>query len=138
MTEPAAPVDVSVIIPVCRRQVDPAALYAEYRAGLDALGGGYETIFVLDGPNEKFAAGLKQLESAPHRVTVVSLTRAFGEATAIMAGFEQATGQVIITLPAYFQVDATDLPKLVGALSHCDLAIGRRWPCDLARISNHP
>ena len=63
-----------------------------------------------------------------HRITVVSLTRSFGEATATMAGFEQASGQVILTLPAYFQIDAAELPKLVDALERCDLAIARRWP----------
>jgi glycosyltransferase involved in cell wall biosynthesis len=85
-------------------------------------------IFVLDGPREKFAAGLKQVAAGPNRVTVVSLTRSFGEATAIMAGFEQATGQVIVTLPAYFQIDPAELPKLVDALERCDLAVAHRWP----------
>lgn len=128
MNDQADPVDVSLIVPVGRRQADPAQLFAEYRAGLDALGCHYEMIFVLDGPNEKFAAGLKALAAGPQRITVVSLTRVFGEATAIMAGFEQAKGQVIVTLPAYFQVDAMELPKLVGALDKCDLAIAHRWP----------
>ena len=128
MNDQAEPVDVSLIVPVGSRQSDPAALFAEYRAGLDALGCHYEMIFVLDGPNERFAAGLKALSAGPQRVTVVSLTRAFGEATAIMAGFEQAKGQAIVTLPAYFQVEASEIRKLLGALEKCDLAIARRWP----------
>jgi glycosyltransferase involved in cell wall biosynthesis len=128
MSELTAPVDLSVIIPVGRRQADPRELYAEYRAGLEALGHRYETIFVLDGPNENFAAGLKQLAPGTDRVTIVGLTRSFGEATAIMAGFEQARGRVIVTLPAYFQVEAAEIPTLVGALEDCDLAIARRWP----------
>ncbi len=57
------PVDLSVIVPVGSRAADPAELYAEYRAGLDALGRSYEMIFVLDGPHETFAAGLKQLDA---------------------------------------------------------------------------
>jgi glycosyltransferase involved in cell wall biosynthesis len=128
MPDFSAPVDLSVIIPVGSRLADPAELFAEYRAGLDALRRSYEVIFVLDGPHPKFGAALKDLAAGPHRVTVVSLTRSFGEATAVMAGFEQATGQVIVTLPAYFQVDASELPKLVDALELCDLAVARRWP----------
>lgn len=128
MNELASRVNLSVIIPVGDRQADPVELFAEYRAGLDALGYDYETIFVLDGPHEKFAEGLRQLAAGPHRVTVVSLTRTFGEATALMAGFEQASGHHILTLPAYFQVDSAELPKLVGALDRCDLAVARRWP----------
>jgi glycosyltransferase involved in cell wall biosynthesis len=128
MTEFSEPVELSVIVPVGSRQADPAELCAEYRAGLDALGRRYELIFVLDGPNERFAAELKRLAPGPNRITVVSLTRSFGEATAIMAGFEHATGQAVLTLPAYFQIDATELPKLVDALDRCDLAVAHRWP----------
>ena len=109
--------DISVIVPVGGRAADPVELYAEYRAGLEALGRSYEIIFVLDGPREKFAAGLKRL--ACRRRTdsrSSSLTRRFGEATALMAGFEQASGQVIVTLPAYHQIEAAELPKLVAAL----------------------
>lgn len=128
MPETPGSVDLSVIIPVGHRYADPVALCAEYGAGLDALGRSYELIFVLDGPHEKFATALREIAAGRQRVTVVSLTRPFGEATAVMAGFEQASGQVIVTLPAYFQIDAGELPELVGALEHCDLAVARRWP----------
>jgi glycosyltransferase involved in cell wall biosynthesis len=128
MSETKLPVDISVIVPVGGRHADPAELFGEYRAGLDALGRNYEVIFVLDGPREKFAAGLKRMAASGASFTVVGLTRPFGEATALMAGFEQANGQVIVTLPAYHQIEAAELPKLVGALEDSDLAIARRWP----------
>jgi glycosyltransferase involved in cell wall biosynthesis len=128
MRDSTGTVDLSVIIPVGNRFADPVELCAEYRAGLDAIGRSYELIFVIDGPHEKFVGPLQQIADGQQRVTIVNLTRPFGEATAIMAGFEQASGRVIITLPAYFQIDAGELPKLVGALEHSDLAIARRWP----------
>ena len=34
----------------------------------------------------------------------------------------------IVTLPAYHQIDAADIRKLVAALSTADMAIGYRWP----------
>jgi glycosyltransferase involved in cell wall biosynthesis len=128
MADSSRSVDVSVIIPVGNRFADPVELCAEYRAGLNALGRSYELIFVIDGPRERFTEALRQCATGAPPMTIVSLTRPFGEATAIMAGFEQAQGQVIVTLPAYFQIDAGELPKLVGALERCDLAIARRWP----------
>jgi len=120
--------ELSVIVPVGSRHADATELYAEYTAGLDALGQSYEIIFVLDGPREAFAGGLTQLLSDGMQFTVVGLTREFGEATAIMAGFEHASGETVITLPAYHQIEGQDIGKLVDALGVNDLAIGRRWP----------
>jgi glycosyltransferase involved in cell wall biosynthesis len=119
---------VSVIIPVGERQGDAAKLHAEYRAGLAALGQSYEIIYVLDGPRREFAEGLRQLIERGERFTVISLSRSFGEATALMAGFEHSTGETIFTLPAYPQIAGTEIAKLAAALSGCDIAVGRRWP----------
>ena len=106
MIERKLDVDVSLIVPVGRRQADAAALYADYKAGIEATGQRYEMIFVLDGPQPKFATALREVIGQGDQVTVVSLTRQFGEATALMAGFEQSSGQVILTLPAYHQIEA--------------------------------
>jgi glycosyltransferase involved in cell wall biosynthesis len=119
----------SVIMPVGRRHAsDIAALYAEYKAGLDALGTSYEFIVVLDGPQSDIAPTLQRLLARGENLIVISLTRRFGEATALMAGFQRASGRVIVTVPAYYQVQGSELGKLVRALAASDLAIGRRWP----------
>ncbi len=128
MADRRTDVDISVIVPVGGRFSGASRLYAEYKAGLDALGQSYELIFVLDGPREKFADGLRSLLDEGRRFTVLSLSRQFGEATALMAGFEHAHGRLIITLPAYHQIESADIIKLVEALDSSDVAIGRRWP----------
>jgi glycosyltransferase involved in cell wall biosynthesis len=119
---------VSVVIPVGRRHSDLAQIYAEYRAGLDRLAIPYEVLFVLDGPSPEAETALDTLRSAGEPITVIRLTRSFGEATALAAGFERATGNVVITLPAYHQIAADDIPRLVEALDSADMAVGRRWP----------
>ncbi len=131
---PAAAIGLSVIMPVGKRHAaDIAALYSEYRSGLDLLGEPYEFIFVLDGPMPDLAAALQRLLE-PRRpdklddVVIISLTKRFGEATALMAGFQRASGRTIVTVPAYHQIHGTDVVKLVQALGSCDLAVGRRWP----------
>jgi glycosyltransferase involved in cell wall biosynthesis len=119
---------VSVIVPVGQRQSDVMELYAEYVAGLKATGRRYEIIFVIDGPHERFTAGLQQLIRDGEPLTIVMLTRSFGEATALMAGFERASGELIVTLPAYHQIDGADIGKLLAPLDSADFATGRRWP----------
>ena len=122
-------VEISAIIPVGRRHApDMLALYAEYKEGLDAIGVPYEVIMVLDGPRPEMAADVRRLLSSGERVAVISLTRNFGEATALVAGFQRARGRIILTLPAYHQIRGSELGKLVRALGPADLAIGQRWP----------
>ena len=128
MGEPRPDIELSVIVPVGGRSANAVQLHAEYKAGLDALGQAYELIFVLDGSREKFAAGLRSLLDQGQRFTVVSLSRQFGEATALMAGFEHAAGRTIVTLPAYHQIESADVGRLVEALDSSDVAVGRRWP----------
>jgi glycosyltransferase involved in cell wall biosynthesis len=130
MTDAAsAKVDVSVIIPVGgRHAADMLGLFTDYKAGLQALGTAYEVIVVLDGPRPEVAADVQRLLSSGERISVISLTRRFGEATALVAGFQRATGRIILTLPAYHQVRGNEIGKLVRALGAADLAIGRRWP----------
>jgi glycosyltransferase involved in cell wall biosynthesis len=74
------------------------------------------------------AADIQRLLSSGDRVSIISLTKRFGEATALVAGFQRASGRIILTLPAYHQIRGNEIPKLVRALGVADMAVGRRWP----------
>jgi glycosyltransferase involved in cell wall biosynthesis len=128
MNPQSASRSISVIVPVCGRRADMKVLYSEYKAGLHATGLPFEFIFVLDGPRVDAARALDDLLGSGEDFSVVRLTRSFGEAAALMAGFERATGDILVTLPAYHQIEAQDVRKLVAALSTSDVAIGHRWP----------
>jgi glycosyltransferase involved in cell wall biosynthesis len=119
---------VSVIVPVVRRHGDVTALYREYKAGLVKLGRPHEFLFVLDGPLPEVASQLEALQQQGEVLTVVGLTREFGEATALMAGFEHSTGEIILTLPGYSQITAEGIAPLLAAMDSADVAVGHRWP----------
>jgi glycosyltransferase involved in cell wall biosynthesis len=128
MTSLYTPTRLSIIVPVGTRRSNLKTLYAEYKAGVAAIGLPYEFIFVLDGQRPDAARTLDELLRAGEALTVVNLTRPFGEAAALMAGFERSSGDAILTLPAYHQVEGSDLRKLVVALDAADVAIGFRFP----------
>ncbi|MET0988833.1 MAG: glycosyltransferase [Steroidobacteraceae bacterium] len=128
MGTPAADVSLSVIIPVGGRQADLAELYAEYQRELLATGERFEMIFVLDGVQPAAATALQRLKNAGANIVVVGLTRSFGEATALMAGFERSRGERLLILPAYHQIESREIGKLLGGLASADVCIGRRWP----------
>jgi glycosyltransferase involved in cell wall biosynthesis len=128
MDERVSQPELSVIVPVGIRHAKASELYAEYKAGLTALGRCYELIFVLDGPRKAFAADLETLLDQGERFMIIGLSRPFGEAAALMAGFEHARAQTIVTLPAYHQIEGTEIGKVLAPLDSHDLAVGRRWP----------
>ncbi len=121
-------IDISVIIPVSERFDAVRELYGDYRKGLAPTGLRFEFIYVIDGEYPDVVEALKALQREGEPITIVKLAKWFGEATALTAGFSQARGEKLLTLPAYYQVEADDLPRLVEALDRYDIAIARRWP----------
>ena len=115
-------------MPVGWRHGDAARVHAEYRPGSTRSGGRYEIIFVLDGRTTEFEHGLRQLHRSGESFTVIGLTPPVRRSHGLMAGFDKATGQIIVTLPAYLQIEGSEIAKLVASLEDNDLVIGRRWP----------
>jgi glycosyltransferase involved in cell wall biosynthesis len=128
MVATAEAVSLSVIVPVGARHGKAERIHSEYKAGLTALGVPYELVYVLDGPREEFQRGLESLHAAGERFAVIGLSREFGEATAIMAGFQRCSGPVIMTLPAHLQVQGAEIPRLHASLEGRDFSVGFRFP----------
>ncbi|HWG75613.1 MAG TPA: glycosyltransferase [Steroidobacteraceae bacterium] len=124
----SGPMRISVIVPVGARQSEAELLYSEYQRPLVRRGATFEFIFVLDGPHPTFEAALERLAARGERFTVVTLTRSFGEATALMVGFEHAAGDLILTLPAYAQINAEEINPLLDKLGEADLVVSYRHP----------
>ena len=108
---------ISVIIPVYNEEAGLAGLFERLYPALDALGRGYEVVFVDDGSRDRSAAVLRdQFERRPECTRVVLLTRNAGQHMAILAGFAHARGDYIITLDADLQNPPEEIGKLVVAM----------------------
>ena len=130
MIDRKSELEVSVIIPVGERHGDALELHAQYKAGTRdpwRIATSSSTCWTARTANRSRPA-CAGCTTRGERFTVVGLTRTFGEATALMAGFEHSTGRIIVTLPAYHQIVGAEIGKLVAALTDCDVAVGRRWP----------
>ena len=121
-------IDVSAVVTVGSRYDRTGKLAAEYLAVLKQSGKSFELIFVLDGEREKIVPALVELAKENPQVRIFQLSRPFGEAAALTAGFEHANGKEILTLPAYYQVDSAAIGDFLASLDGCDLAIAVRWP----------
>jgi len=120
--------EISAIIPVADRHDDIRELYEDYKREVSNLGRSCEFIFVLDGEYPELLEQLTALQQQGDRLKIIKLSKSFGEATALSAGFDHSTGEIILTLPAYYQVEPSEIPTLIAELEHSDMAISCRWP----------
>jgi len=104
----------SVVIPLYNEVDNLPPLYQEVSAAMDAIGDSYEVIVVDDGSNDGSFIELRKLfETDPHW-RVIRFRRNFGQTAGLMAGFEAARGEYVITLDADLQNDPQDIPKLIA------------------------
>jgi len=109
--------NLSVVIPVYNEEAGLAALFARLYPALDALGTGYEVIFVNDGSRDRSAALLREQFAKRSDVTrVVLLNGNFGQHMAIMAGFERVRGERVVTLDADLQNPPEEIAKLLAKM----------------------
>lgn len=125
-TEHSTATDLSVIIPVTDRFDDIEKTYWSYREHLTATGLTFDIIYVLDGGRPDVPAVLNDLAARGEPVKVVSLLKWFGEATALSVGVSRSTGKLILTLPAYLQVDPAEIPGFVAAIGDVDMIVAAR------------
>jgi undecaprenyl-phosphate 4-deoxy-4-formamido-L-arabinose transferase len=107
----------SVVIPVYNEEAVLPTLFARLYPTLDALGMGYEIVFVNDGSKDRSVALLReQFSRRPGHTRVVLFHANFGQHSAVMAGLAYARGEYVITLDADLQNPPEEIGKLVAML----------------------
>jgi glycosyltransferase involved in cell wall biosynthesis len=107
---------ISVVVPVHDEERSVALLYDELTSALEPLGVPWETIFVDDGSTDGTFAALTRLHNDAGNVRVVRLRRNFGKAAALVAGFDQAHGDIVVTIDGDLQDDPAEIPRLLAKL----------------------
>jgi glycosyltransferase involved in cell wall biosynthesis len=107
---------ISITIPIYNEHGAIEALFAKIKEVMDRLGRPYEVIFVNDGSTDGSAAMLDGLAFKNPEAKVVHFRRNFGQTAAMMAGFDHASGEVIIPMDGDYQNDPEDIPKMLAKL----------------------
>ncbi len=125
----ARPRLVSIVVPLLNEEATLGPLYAEVGAALAESGFAWELVYVDDGSTDGSYRELLRLHDLHPNVRVVRLRRNFGKAAALAAGFEEAAGEVVVTMDADLQDDPAEIPRLVAKLDEgYDLVAG--WKRD--------
>jgi undecaprenyl-phosphate 4-deoxy-4-formamido-L-arabinose transferase len=107
----------SVVIPVYNEEDGLPALFTRLYPALDALALPYEVILINDGSRDRSAALLgAQFDVRPNVTRVILLNGNYGQHMAILAGFEHARGEMIVTLDADLQNPPEEIGKLVAKM----------------------
>ncbi len=106
----------SAVVPVFEEEANIAGLHRRLHAALEAIGRTWEVVYVDDGSRDRSLEMLLALAEGTDRVIVVQLAHNFGQHAAILAGFEQARGEIVITLDADLQNPPEEIGKLVAAI----------------------
>ena len=113
----------SVIIPAYNEERTIRPLFEKiYDALLDF---DYEVIFVDDGSKDRTLQEAK--DAANDHVTVINLGRNMGKSNAIYTGFQNASGDILVTIDSDLQDDPQDIPTLLKEIENgFDLVCGWR------------
>jgi undecaprenyl-phosphate 4-deoxy-4-formamido-L-arabinose transferase len=114
----------SVVVTLLNEAGSIDELYRRTVAALERRS--FEVIFVDDGSTDGTFAAVTRLNAGDPRVRGVRLKRNFGQHPAMHAGLARARGTAIVTMDGDLQNAPEDLPKLLEALEHADVASGRR------------
>jgi glycosyltransferase involved in cell wall biosynthesis len=118
----------SVVIPLLNEEENIPILYQELIEVLTTLEEEYEIVFIDDGSTDRSLALLRDIQGKDSHVVVVSFRKNFGQTAAMAAGFDYATGDVIITMDADLQNDPKDIPQLLDRIkAGNDVVTGWRY-----------
>lgn len=120
------PMKVSVVIPIYNEEQNIEILYEKLKDALNDQPFSYELLFVDDGSNDNSLNILKNIQKSDKNVIVISFRKNFGQTAAFSAGFDYASGDVVVTIDGDLQNDPMDIPKLVAMMDEYDIVSGWR------------
>lgn len=108
--------DLSVVVPIYNEEENIPILHARITEALVEAGLDYELILVDDGSTDNSYRALKGLAAQDPRVKVVRFRRNFGQTAAMTAGFDLASGRVVVPMDGDLQNDPLDIPLLLARI----------------------
>ena len=105
--------DISVVIPLYNEDESIPELFAWIERVMKANNFSYEVIFINDGSTDRSWEIISELnKQQPGVVKGIKFRRNYGKSPALYCGFEQAQGDVVITMDADLQDSPDEIPEL--------------------------
>tara|TARA_Y100001968_G_scaffold306301_1_gene322991 strand:+ start:2302 stop:3267 length:966 start_codon:yes stop_codon:yes gene_type:complete len=119
---------ISIIIPVYNESESIGLLINEITEVMTRNKFKYEVIVINDGSKDTTYDVLKSLANNIKELIVINLRKNYGQTAAMAAGFDNATGRILISLDGDLQNDPNDIPNLIKGINDgYDLICGWRF-----------
>ncbi|MDY6399877.1 MAG: glycosyltransferase [Synergistales bacterium] len=103
---------ISVVIPVYNEEQSLSALFSRLFPVMSDVQ--HEIIFINDGSQDKSLSILQNEQKNNSHIKVIDMGGNYGQHRAIMKGFEQCAGGLIITMDADLQNPPEEIPKIIS------------------------
>ncbi len=118
----------SVVVPFFNEEESVRPLYESLTRVMESFHSEYELIFVNDGSTDKTKELMEKMRAKDSRVAVLNNAKKMGQTASLKAGFEKASGEIIVSMDGDMQNDPNDIPKLVAELKRdYDFVCGWRY-----------
>lgn len=107
---------ITVIVPIYNELENLEPFVASLTEALEPTGEDYEVLLVDDGSTDGSDAYLAALPAKDARIRVIQFRRNFGQTAAMAAGFDYASGNILVPIDADLQNDPHDIPKILAKL----------------------
>lgn len=107
---------ISVVVPLYNEEKNVLLFYDSLKAVLSNMKNDHEIIFVDDGSKDRTFFYSNELHKKDKKVKVIQFQKNYGKAAALSAGFEEAKGDIIITMDGDLQDDPIEIPRFVAEL----------------------
>jgi undecaprenyl-phosphate 4-deoxy-4-formamido-L-arabinose transferase len=108
--------ELSVVIPVYNEQETLTELIDRCLTACRATGRSFEIILVDDGSRDNSRAMILAAADQHQEIIGIILNRNYGQHSAVFAGLQQSSGEIVITLDADLQNPPEEIPNLVRAM----------------------
>ncbi len=116
----------SVVIPVFNEADSLETLLRELSEVAAARGYDLDVVFVDDGSTDGSWDVIRRLSDTDPHTSGIRFRRNFGKAAALSAGFDQARGDLVMTLDADLQDDPQEIPRFLAEMGK-DLDVVSGW-----------
>lgn len=118
----------SIVVPAYNEAESLPVLLTQLHATVKKHEYTVEVIFINDGSTDDTADVLDALsEESQLTLHVIHFRRNRGKAEALTAGFQKATGNIVITMDADLQDDPAEIPKLIDTLEKGNYGLVSGW-----------